>query len=94
MDKGFKSDIPPAINQTAKIHWGMMKGKSRQVSYGSRDKEVMHKTANKMAMGEMSKMPPTYSDVFGGINEKAVSKSNKGSSGWLERARGNGKSLA
>ena len=40
----------------------------------SRDKEVMHKTANKMAMGEMSKMPPTYSDVFGGINEKAVSK--------------------
>ena len=34
----------------------------------------MHKTANKMAMGEMQKMPPTYSDVFGGISEKAVSK--------------------
>ena len=30
-------------------------------------------------------MPPTYSDVFGGINEKAVSKNNKGSSGWLGR---------
>ena len=55
--------------------------------YGNRSKEVMHKTANKMAMGEMQKMPPTYSDVFGGINEKAVSKNNKDSSGWLERAQ-------
>ena len=65
-----------------------MKGKSRWAKlYGSRDKEVMHKTANKMAMGEMSKMPPTYSDVFGGINEKAVSKKQQGSSGWLGRLR-------
>ena len=76
MAEGFKSDIPPAINQTAKKYIrGMMKGKSRWAKlYGSRDKEVMHKTANKMAMGEMQKMPPTYSDVFGGISEKAVSK--------------------
>ena len=76
MAEGFKSDIPPAINQTAKKYIrGMMKGKSRWAKlYGNRDKEVMHKTANKMAMGEMQKMPPTYSDVFGGISEKAVSK--------------------
>ena len=76
MAQGFASDIPPAVNGTAKKYIrGMMKGKNRwNKLYGSRSKEVMHKTANKMAMGEMSKMPPTYSDVFGGINEKAVSK--------------------
>ena len=76
MAEGFKSDIPPAINQTARKYIrGMMKGKQRWSKlYGKRDREVMHKTANKMAMGEMQKMPPTYNDVFGGINEKAVSK--------------------
>ena len=89
MDKGFKSDIPPAINQTAKKYIrGMMKGKSRWAKlYGSRDKEVMHKTANKMAMGEMSKMPPTYSDVFGGINEKAVSKKQQRFFGMVRAAQ-------
>ena len=89
MAKGFKSDIPPAINQTAKKYIrGMMKGKSRWAKlYGSRDKEVMHKTANKMAMGEMSKMPPTYSDVFGGINEKAVSKKQQRFFGMVRAAQ-------
>ena len=67
MAQGFASDIPPAVNGTAKKYIrGMMKGKNRwNKLYGSRSKEVMHKTANKMAMGEMSKMPPTYTDVFG-----------------------------
>ena len=85
--EGFKSDIPPAINQAAKKYIrGMMKGKSRWAKlYGSRDKEVMHKTANKMAMGEMQKMPPTYSDVFGGINEKAVSKKQQRFFGMVRR---------
>ena len=89
MAEGFKSDIPPAINQTAKKYIrGMMKGKSRWAKlYGSRDKEVMHKTANKMAMGEMSKMPPTYSDVFGGINEKAVSKKQQRFFGMVRAAQ-------
>ena len=89
MAKGFKSDIPPAINQTAKKYIrGMMKGKSRWAKlYGSRDKEVMHKTANKMAMGEMSKMPPTYSDVFGGISEKAVSKKQQRFFGMVRAAQ-------
>ena len=89
MAKGFKSDIPPAINQTAKKYIrGMMKGKSRWAKlYGSRDKEVMHKTANKMAMGEMQKMPPTYSDVFGGISEKAVSKKQQRFFGMVRAAQ-------
>ena len=89
MAQGFKSDIPPAINQTAKKYIrGMMKGKSRWAKlYGSRDKEVMHKTANKMAMGEMQKMPPTYSDVFGGINEKAVSKKQQRFFGMVRAAQ-------
>ena len=89
MAKGFKSDIPPAINQTAKKYIrGMMKGKSRWAKlYGNRDKEVMHKTANKMAMGEMQKMPPTYSDVFGGISEKAVSKKQQRFFGMVRAAQ-------
>jgi len=89
MAEGFKSDIPPAINQTAKKYIrGMMKGKSRWAKlYGNRDKEVMHKTANKMAMGEMQKMPPTYSDVFGGINEKAVSKKQQRFFGMVRAAQ-------
>ena len=89
MAEGFKSDIPPAINQTAKKYIrGMMKGKSRWAKlYGSRDKEVMHKTANKMAMGEMQKMPPTYSDVFGGISEKAVSKKQQRFFGMVRAAQ-------
>ncbi|AOO19234.1 hypothetical protein WH050310_100 [Cyanophage S-RIM12_WH_05_0310] len=74
MAQGFASDIPPAVNGTAKKYIrGMMKGKNRwNKLYGSRSKEVMHKTANKMAMEEMSKMPPTYKDVFGEatINER------------------------
>jgi hypothetical protein len=89
MAEGFKSDIPPAINSTAKKYIrGMMKGKSRWAKlYGSRDKEVMHKTANKMAMGEMQKMPPTYSDVFGGISEKAVSKKQQRFFGMVRAAQ-------
>ena len=89
MAEGFKSDIPPAINSTAKKYIrGMMKGKSRWAKlYGKRDKEVMHKTANKMAMGEMQKMPPTYSDVFGGINEKAVSKKQQRFFGMVRAAQ-------
>ena len=89
MAQGFQSDIPPAINQTAKKYIrGMMKGKRRwNRLYGSRDKEVMHKTANKMAMGEMQKMPPTYSDVFGGINEKAVSKKQQRFFGMVRAAQ-------
>ena len=89
MSEGFKSDIPPAINQTAKKYIrGMMKGKSRWAKlYGNRSKEVMHKTANKMAMGEMQKMPPTYSDVFGGINEKAVSKKQQRFFGMVRAAQ-------
>ena len=89
MAEGFKSDIPPAINSTAKKYIrGMMKGKSRWAKlYGNRDKEVMHKTANKMAMGEMQKMPPTYSDVFGGINEKAVSKKQQRFFGMVRAAQ-------
>lgn len=98
MAQGFQSDIPPAINQTAKKYIrGMMKGKSRwNRLYGSRDKEVMHKTANKMAMGEMQKMPPTYSDVFGGIRmgnskKKRNRKRNKGLWDLLDELRKRGK---
>ena len=89
MAQGFQSDIPPAINQTAKKYIrGMMKGKRRwNRLYGSRDKEVMHKTANKMAMGEMQRMPPTYSDVFGGISEKAVSKKQQRFFGMVRAAQ-------
>ena len=47
----------------------------------------MHKTANKMAMGEMQKMPPTYSDVFGGISEKAVSKKQQRFFGMVRAAQ-------
>ena len=71
MAQGFASDIPPAVNGTAKKYIrGMMKGKNRwNKLYGNRSKEVMHKTANKMAMGEMSKMPRTYNDLFGEANK-------------------------
>ena len=96
MAEGFKSDIPPAINQTAKKYIrGMMKGKRRWSKlYGSRDKEVMHKTANKMAMGEMQKCHLHIVMCLDGIPMKKQSpKSNKGSSGWLKpQKRGNGKS--
>jgi hypothetical protein len=95
MSKGFASDIPPALNGTAKKYIrGMMKGKNRwNKLYGNRSKEVMHKTANKMAMGEMSKMPPTYKDVFGEANKSGddslhdwfnKSKSSDGKKGWVQ----------
>ena len=95
MSKGFASDIPPAVNGTAKKYIrGMMKGKNRwNKLYGNRSKEVMHKTANKMAMGEMSKMPPTYKDVFGEANKSGdnslrdwfgKSKSSDGTPGWVQ----------
>ena len=70
-----------------------MKGKRRwNRLYGSRDKEVMHKTANKMAMGEMQKMPPTYNDVFGGnsdeqLQEKAKSKAQRRFFGLVRAAQ-------
>ena len=85
MAQGFQSDIPPAINQTAKKYIrGMMKGKRRwNRLYGSRDKEVMHKTANKMAMGEMHKMPPTYYDIY----EKAKSKAQQRFFGMVRAAQ-------
>jgi len=53
----------------------------------------MHKTANKMAMGEMSKMPPTYKDVFGEANKSGdnslrdwfgKSKSSDETPGWVQ----------
>jgi hypothetical protein len=95
MSKGFASDVPPAVNGTAKKYIrGMMKGKHRWSKlYGGRSKEVMHKTANKMAMGEMSKMPPTYKDVFGEANKSGdnslrdwfgKSKSSDGTPGWVQ----------
>jgi len=95
MAKGFASDIPPAVNGTAKKYIrGMMKRKDRWSKlYGGRSKEVMHKTANKMAMGEMSKMPPTYKDVFGEANKSGdnslrdwfgKSKSSDGTPGWVQ----------
>ncbi|AOO17519.1 hypothetical protein RW270310_100 [Cyanophage S-RIM12] len=95
MAGGFQSDIPPAVNQTAKKYIrGMMKGRHRwNKLYGNRSKEVMHKTANKMAMGEMSKMPPTYTDVFGEANKSGdnslrdwfgKSKSSDGTKGWVQ----------
>ncbi|AIX24442.1 hypothetical protein AAJ62_gp098 [Synechococcus phage ACG-2014g] len=95
MSQGFASDIPPAVNGTAKKYIrGMMKGKNRwNKLYGGRSKEVMHKTANKMAMGEMSKMPPTYSDLFGEANKSGdnslrdwfgKSKSSDGTPGWVQ----------
>ncbi|AOV60033.1 hypothetical protein P29A0810_097 [Synechococcus phage S-CAM8] len=72
----------------------MMKRKDRWSKlYGGRSKEVMHKTANKMAMGEMSKMPPTYKDVFGEANKSGdnslrdwfgKSKSSDGTPGWVQ----------
>ena len=95
MAQGFASDIPPALNRTAKKYIrGMMKGKNRwNKLYGNRSKEVMHKTANKMAMGEMSKMPPTYNDLFGEANKSGddslhdwfnKSKSSDGKKGWVQ----------
>jgi len=95
MAKGFASDIPPAVNGTAKKYIrGMMKRKDRWSKlYGGRSKEVMHKTANKMAMGEMSKMPPTYNDLFGEANKSGdnslrdwfgKSKSSDGTPGWVQ----------
>ena len=72
MAQGFKSDIPPAINQTAKKYIrGMMKGRRRWTElYGVRDKEVMHKTANKMATKEQVKMGPTYKELLDPIEIK------------------------
>ena len=99
MAQGFggDSEIPPAINQTAKKYIrGMKKGKKRwNRLYGKRDIEVMHKTANKMAMKEMSKMPPTYYDVFGGnsdeqLQEKAKSKAQQRFMGLVRRAQKTG----
>ncbi|QIN97140.1 hypothetical protein [Synechococcus phage S-H25] len=95
MSKGFQSDIPPAVNQTAKKYIrGMMKGKRRWTKlYGARDKEVMHKTANKMAMGEMQKMPPTYNEIFGEANKSGddslhdwftKSRADDGTPGWRQ----------
>ena len=95
MAGGFQSDIPPAVNQTAKKYIrGMMKGRHRwNKLYGSRSKEVMHKTANKMAMGEMQKMPPTYNEIFGEANKSGdsslrdwfgKSKSSDGKPGWVQ----------
>ena len=98
MAQGFSdSTVPPAINQTAKKYIrGMKKGKKRwNRLYGKRDVEVMHKTANKMAMKEMSKMPPTYYDVFGGnsdeqLQEKAKSKAQQRFMGLVRRAQKTG----
>jgi hypothetical protein len=95
MAGGFQSDIPPAVNQTAKKYIrGMMKGRHRwNKLYGSRSKEVMHKTANKMAMGEMQKMPPTYNEIFGEANKSgdsslrdwfSKSRSDDGTPGWVQ----------
>jgi hypothetical protein len=95
MAGGFQSDIPPAVNQTAKKYIrGMMKGRHRwNKLYGSRSKEVMHKTANKMAMGEMQKMPPTYNEIFGEANKSgdsslrdwfSKSRSSDGTPGWVQ----------
>ena len=66
MAQGFGSDIPPAINQTAKKYIrGMMKGKHRWSRlYGNRAREVMHLTANKMATQEQIKMGPTHNEIF------------------------------
>lgn len=85
MAGGFQSDIPPAVNQTAKKYIrGMMKGRHRwNKLYGSRSKEVMHKTANKMAMGEMQKMPPTYYDIY----ERAKSKAQQRFFGMVRAAQ-------
>ena len=95
MAGGFQSDVPPAVNQTAKKYIrGMMKGRHRwNKLYGSRSKEVMHKTANKMAMGEMQKMPPTYNEIFGEANKSgdsslrdwfSKSRSSDGTPGWVQ----------
>jgi hypothetical protein len=95
MAGGFQSDIPPAVNQTAKKYIrGMMKGRHRwNKLYGSRSKEVIHKTANKMAMGEMQKMPPTYNEIFGEANKSgdsslrdwfSKSRSSDGTPGWVQ----------
>ncbi|AMO42890.1 hypothetical protein BJD43_gp140 [Cyanophage S-RIM50] len=95
MSGGFKSDIPPAINRTAKNYIrGMQKGRIRwDKLYGTRAKEVMHKTANKMAMGEMQKMPPTYNEIFGEANKSgdsslrdwfSKSRSSDGTPGWVQ----------
>ena len=95
MSGGFKSDIPPAVNSTAKKYIrGMQKGRIRwDKLYGIRAKEVMHKTANKMAMGEMQKMPPTYNEIFGEANKSgdsslrdwfSKSRSSDGTPGWVQ----------
>jgi len=95
MAGGFQSDIPPAVNQTAKKYIrGMMKGRHRwNRLYGTRSKEVMHKTANKMAMGEMQKMPPTYNEIFGEANKSGddslrdwftKSRASDGTPGWVQ----------
>ena len=95
MSGGFKSDIPPAVNSTAKRYIrGMQMGRIRwDKLYGSRAKEVMHKTANKMAMGEMQKMPPTYNEIFGEANKSGdsslrdwfgKSRASDGTPGWVQ----------
>ncbi|AOO10467.1 hypothetical protein RW03080701_098 [Synechococcus phage S-RIM8] len=95
MAGGFKSDIPPAVNNTAKRYIrGMQKGRIRwNRLYGIRAKEVMHKTANKMAMGEMQKMPPTYNEIFGEANKSgdsslrdwfSKSRASDGTPGWVQ----------
>jgi hypothetical protein len=72
----------------------MQKGRIRwDKLYGSRAKEVMHKTANKMAMGEMQKMPPTYNEIFGEANKSGdsslrdwfgKSRASDGTPGWVQ----------
>ena len=93
MAEGFKSDIPPAINQTAKKYIrGMMKGKKRWSKlYGTRDKEVMHKTANKMALKDNLKVM-YYKDfinlVEGNPTSRMLSKAKSKTTGNISADRG------
>ena len=93
MAEGFKSDIPPAINQTAKKYIrGMMKGKRRWSKlYGKRDKEVMHKTANKMALKDNLKVM-YYKDfinlVEGNPTSRMLSKAKSKTTGNISADRG------
>ena len=81
--------IPPAINPTAERYIrGMKKGTTRwRKLYGNRWKYVMNSTANKMATQEQVKMPPTYKDLFGDLNEKAVSKKQQRFFGMVRAAQ-------
>jgi len=93
MAQGFKSDIPPAINQTAKKYIrGMMKGKKRWSKlYGTRDKEVMHKTANKMALKDNLKVM-YYKDFIklaeGNPTTRMLSKAKSKTTGNISADRG------